>query len=624
MIGYVVVAITALAAIGLGLALPRAGVGLSWLGGLALVYLGQRTFGGGETELVATGAGLLVIAVSFALRVRALGQVEGASREGQRAALIAQAVGTGSLAIWFLTTPTVTDALGYTGEALDRWTVSWTAVFPILGLAGALPMLLLDQALAAHPVALPPVARTQAVASGVALAFGLSLVIPVNYLASEHDADWDVSYFRVTDPGQSTLALAGNLSEPVEALLFYPPNSDTKEELVPYFDELAAASGGKLDVRVVDQPMVPALAKELTVRDNGYVVLRKGEATQKFKIDTELKKARRDLKKLDGTVQKHLLKLVKDKRTAYVLTGHGEAGPREANPFFKLGELKQALIAQNYDVKDFGLDEGSAEGVPDDAAFVLVGAPETSLFPEEVKALEAYLDRGGALLVYADTARDRMTDLLGYLGVEVGEHPLANASKFVPISGGIVDRANLATQRYGSHATTATLSKYATRDYVVLLSSVAVRETGTTGAPGPAKHTPIIRSYEDTWEDADGDFQQGPDEKGEVHVLAMAVQGPEEHPYRAVVLGDVSMASDIVLTRSKGSAILAVDTVRWLVGDEDLAGEISNEEDVRIEHTREGDQLWFYGTLFGVPVLVLALGGLFVTRRRRTGREEGR
>ncbi|MCA9573171.1 MAG: Gldg family protein, partial [Myxococcales bacterium] len=352
------------------------------------------------------------------------------SRAAHRTALICQAVGSGALLVWALTTGPVTDALGLTGESLDRWIVSWSAVFPILALAGGIPMLLLDQALAAHPVAMPSVARTQAVASGVALAFGVALVFPVNYLAAQHDMDWDVSYFRVTDPGQSTLALVGNLSEPVEILLFYPPNSDTKEQMVPYFEELAAASGGKLVVQVHDQPTVPALAKELTVRDNGYVVLRRGDATQKFKVDEDLKKARRDLKKLDGTVQKHLLKLVKDKRIAYVLTGHGEAGPRDANPFFKLGELKQALIAQNYDVKDYGLDEGSAEAVPDDAAFVIVAAPETSLFPEEVKALEAYVDRGGSLLVYADPGRDRMTDLLGYLGVTVGEHPLANASRY--------------------------------------------------------------------------------------------------------------------------------------------------------------------------------------------------
>jgi hypothetical protein len=36
---------------------------------------------------------------------------------------------------------------------------------------------------------------------------------------------------------------------------------------------------------------------------------------------------------------------------------------------------------------------------------------------------------------------------------------------------------------------------------------------------------------------------------------------------------------------------------------------------VRIEHTKQKDVLWFYGTIFGAPALVLGLG-LYTTRRK--------
>lgn len=41
----------------------------------------------------------------------------------------------------------------------------------------------------------------------------------------------------------------------------------------------------------------------------------------------------------------------------------------------------------------------------------------------------------------------------------------------------------------------------------------------------------------------------------------------------------------------------------------------TSEEDVPIQHTRSQDVAWFYATVFGVPVAVLAVG-FFVTRRR--------
>jgi hypothetical protein len=614
-IQYGLTALVALASLSIAFLLPRRGVGLSWLGGLALVWIGQRMLGGGDVSLPATVAGLLVVFATVVLRVRSMAAAKDAAAATERAALIWQLVGTSSIAVWFLTTDTATGALGYTGDALDRWTVAWTALWPILALVGALPVLLLDNVLAAHPVQMPEGARKHAVASGLSLAFGFALVFPVNYLANQHDADWDFSYFRVTQPGTSTLAIVATLDTPVEVMLFYPPANDTREQLVPYFEELVANSGGKLTLKLLDQPSEPELSKELSVRDNGYIVLKKGDAKEKFRVDTDIKKARKDLKKLDGTVQKYLLKLTRSKRVVYMLTGHNEASPRETNPFFKLNDVKTELTNQNYDVKDFGLEQGSATAVPDDAALVIVAAPEKALLPEESKALAAYADKGGALFVFADPQRDPMPELLAHLGVRVGTHPLANNTKIIPITNGPMDKANLISQRFGSHPVTATLSKYATKAAVVMPTVVAVSETGAGTVPGPAKYTPLIRSYEDTWEDLNDNLVQDKDEPSKVYVMAMAVQGPDTAKYRAVVLGDVSAASDFVLERAQGNQVLVLDAVRWLVGDEDIAGEIASEEDVQIEHTHEQDVVWFYAIIFGIPLSVLALGAVVVRRR---------
>ena len=61
-----------------------------------------------------------------------------------------------------------------------------------------------------------------------------------------------------------------------------------------------------------------------------------------------------------------------------------------------------------------------------------------------------------------------------------------------------------------------------------------------------------------------------------------------------------------------------VDAMRWLVGEESFSGQVNNEEDVRIEHTKQQDLAWFYSTIFGVPALVLGVG-LFFRRRALSG-----
>jgi hypothetical protein len=74
--------------------------------------------------------------------------------------------------------------------------------------------------------------------------------------------------------------------------------------------------------------------------------------------------------------------------------------------------------------------------------------------------------------------------------------------------------------------------------------------------------------------------------------------------------------------RTYGNPYLAMDTVLWLLGEEQLAGEVSSEEDVPVQHTRQQDVVWFYSAVFLAPATVLGAGFL-VTRRRGRRRALG-
>lgn len=595
----------------------RSGASLVYLAGMALVYTGERLFGDDATRhvtLTAFGAALTVS--SLLLRARAWSSSEGERAAAHRQALMFAAVGVASLGIYGLSTPAAATALGW-DEDMAAWAyVVFNALWPIPWMIGTFGAFWIDQVLNLHPVLLPARARYRAATAGTSAALAILLLFPVNYLAQKHQLEWDFSYFRVSRPGSSTLALSRDLASTAQVYLFFSPANEVRAEILPYFQEVERASGGKVTITLADQPVEPELSKELEIKDNGYIAIKLGEGVERFKVGTDLAKARRDLKKLDETFQKHLLKLAKGKRTAYLLTGHGEANARDTeNPLYKLSLVKKVLQNQNYQVKDFGIDDGSADRVPDDAALVIVAAPEKDLLPQEEAALKDYLDRKGALFLLADPGRSKMTGVMSHLGVQVGDLPLVHTTQYVRSTRGTVDRGTLFTNRFGTHTSVSTLSKYSTQLTVIFPSVAQITKVEGTSN----KITTLFRSMASTFEDRNADFEQQQDEAPAVFDLGVAVTGPDEKDsFRAIVIGDVSLLSDPVLQFSQGTGVFVQDALRWLVGDEEIVGETNNEEDVKIEHTRDDDIAWFYGTIFAVPTLVMVAGGVFLRLRRRT------
>jgi hypothetical protein len=593
------------------------------VGGLALLFVGERVFGEGDWRVPVSAAGELLVFAALGLRAYAWSQSSGARREGHRQGLLWSSLVVLGIVVYGLTLPMVTDRLGFDEEALARWNGVWSAVFPILILLGLAPTFLLDRLLVVHPVQMPAGAAREAQISGVIAALAIALVFPVNYIAASNDEEWDVAYFRTTRPGESTIATVKTSAEPIEAVLFFPAGNDASRETAAYFNALANASDGRLTVKVVDQALDPKLAEDLKVRENGNVVLVSGETNEKFKIDTDLDKAKRDLRKLDSLVQKHLMKLTRGPKTIYFLTGHDEANWRDSeNPLRKINLYKKDVLeAQNYKVKTFGVAEGSANAVPDDASLVVVAAPLKPLLAEETQVLEDYFDKGGTLLVLIDPEGDHLTDLLAHLGVDVGAAPLANAEAHVRLYGGPADRILLATNKYGSHATVKTLSRNSQVAQFVLPGAVSVTKAEGT----PNKVATLLRSMPNTWADADGDFEASTDETKKVWDLALAVtkdvgEGEDKKEARAIVVGDVGFLADDVIRAFRANAQFGYDAARWLSGDEDITGEVESEEDVKVQHTREEDWMWFLTAIGAVPTTVLMFGVLFIRLRRRRDR----
>jgi len=99
--------------------------------------------------------------------------------------------------------------------------------------------------------------------------------------------------------------------------------------------------------------------------------------------------------------------------------------------------------------------------------------------------------------------------------------------------------------------------------------------------------------------------------------VVIASTGSGKKSWRAVVTGDATMFSDLAAV-VRGNQQFMADTTNWLARTEAYSGTKENEEDVRIQHTKEGQAGWFYTTVLGFPAILMVIG-LIRTRRRVRG-----
>jgi hypothetical protein len=610
---------------------------LAYLGGMFLVFLGQRVLDGHDGwQGALTAAGILGITMAVGLRLRSFkAEKDAGSKFGHRVALLLTAGSLGALFIYGFSTDFFLDTLGLEGEAAKRWRVSAAALWPIIWLASTVPLLMLDRALESTPV-LPERRIRDSAGLGLAGALGIALIFPANYLAHEHNERWDLAYFKTTRAGTATQALVDSLEDPIVAYVFLPPSSDVLEEVRGYFDPIA---GGNLEVRYLDQAAEPRLANALQVRKNGSIAFSRGEVpldpepgqprplTQMLSVGEELSKAKRKLSKLDQEVQKILLELGKGDRVAYFTTGHGELTWKsggDASLERKIRGLKAVLEYMSFEVKTLGPTDGLNDAVPDDADLVIVAGPTGPFQAPEVDVLRTYLEGGGALLIAVEPppvrgtkpgtqVEDALDDLILRLGFRIGPGVLASEVNVVALTRNKTDRLNVLTDKFSSHASTTVLSKTSPLMPVYLPSSGYLEQRGIDDI----KATITVRARPENWADLDGDLEFDPEtESKELRPVAAAVKGTGEPGFRALVVADSGVFSDGAMG-SDGNKQLAYDGVNWLIGAEALSGRVENEEDVKIEHSKEDQKFWFYVTVIGVPLALMLGGGLRLRRRRR-------
>jgi hypothetical protein len=181
------------------------------------------------------------------------------------------------------------------------------------------------------------------------------------------------------------------LKQDVHALAFV--NSDRPEN---FFVEDMLARMAQLSphfsYQIVEINRNPALAREYNANQYGTLVFESNGQRKGALLNTG-----------ENGVIATLLQVTRDKeKGVYFLTGHGEGDLNNSNPREGYSKLRGALADEFYYAKPLAL--ASVGAVPDDAAVIVLLNPRAPLLEFESAALDAYIQRGGALLVLLDVS----------------------------------------------------------------------------------------------------------------------------------------------------------------------------------------------------------------------------
>jgi len=614
--------------------------------GMVLVFVGERIIGTGGSRAAASGLGVLLLLVALVARL-----VRGARTTADRAIVERKfqamyALGLLAVALYFVQSDVPALRGGKPLEATSPklatalaalWPAVWaTAMFAIVPMELAYAQL-------ARAARVEHLRVRAAQYAGMGLAFILTFAFSLSYAASERDKKVDLAYFRTTRPGESTRKIVRSLDTPITVALFFPNGNEVREEVQSYFTDLARESS-QLKVENYDRDIDPAKAKELGASANGAVVFVRGARKEQLMFQLQLENARAALKTLDREVQQRLLQVVKPNRITYLTQGHGERTSTALGDTDKragVRDLRTALQDQGHEVRDLGPAEGLATDVPKEATLVMIIGPTKPFAPEELASLQRFLDRGGRMFLALDPDGGvDMHELLAPAGVKLTMKTLANDQIFARRTHQDSDRANLVSAFYSSHPSVSTLSREGRNAPVVLPGATAIEGTAKPGARDGWSVDFAVHAHVSTFADDNGNFQFDPGEPRKAWELAAALskkldakqetkqeakQGATNEPKkeaaeeRLFVVGDSDFLTDPVI-RFGGNGLLVLDPVRWLLGEESFAGQVSSEADVPITHTRKQDVVWFYCTTFLVPLAVLGVGFLVTRRRSRSRR----
>ncbi len=274
----------------------------------------------------------------------------------------------------------------------------------------------------------------------------LAILVFLAFLGERYSWRWDLNADQSQSLTKITKNILAEIKEPLKITAFLPEGQSERQagkELLDnyhYQNQLIA-------VNLVDPERQPLEAQQAGYRMPGNVLLEYQGRRQMANSPTE--------ENLTDAVRKLLHP---QSKKIYFLSGHGERGAKESDKgSFSLA--RQALTNEGLEVQDLNLL--TQNQVPADAATVILAGPDKPLFPNEVKALQDYLNRGGRVLLLLEPHKDAgLKELLAAYGIVPDDRMILDDNQVSRALGASVTMPLVI--QYGNHRITQDFSNVVT------------------------------------------------------------------------------------------------------------------------------------------------------------------
>ena len=474
----------------------------------------------------------------------------------------------------------------------------------------------------------------------------LGILIVVELVSIKHNVQWDVTPGKFFSLSPKTLQILAKLDQEKKQIEILSFTAKVQNEGVKKILEQYTRRSKMVKFRFVDLDTSPRSAKKYGVDAYGTIVVvhklpggEKKVASGAGKAGDKKKKDFRSEKFYDlseNSIANAILKTVQtSQKRIYFLTGHGE------RQFVGRGRELMASLATNMRDDNYKVEELfllRKKGVPEDTNLLVVAAPKKDIEEAEAGFIDAYLKKGGRLLVFLepDSPRGRLTDLLGRYGVDTPESFAIDprAVQFALVGG---NELTPFVSQYGIHDITKQMKGLATMFPTARRISektkpgkgISVETLAKTG-PGSFTVSRIeVKKNQVAYDPATK--KDGPVSLGVAVTVDLAKLGAKngksappsagkkesKKEARLVVFGDVDFASDAYIG-AQGNGNLVLNSVNWLSGEKALVS-------IRAKR-RTGEPLLLSGgqgrfvqlfTVWLMPLFMILLGAAVYVRRRQ-------
>jgi len=298
--------------------------------------------------------------------------------------------------------------------------------------------------------------------------------------------------------------------------------------------------------------------------------------------------------------------------TIYFMEGHKEPRINDTSPI-GISALGSLLEKERFLLKQLSLLKNETNSIPEDAAVLVVLAPQQALSNIERQALKEFLAKGGSVLFAVDL-QSSVPRILETLGIAVREGIAVDSRSMFPHWDRPIPRIN-------SHALTQPLIE--NNIPVVLAGAVPLDIIPQKGI----RISPLLSLSRKGWIEKSGNqvYDEGVDERKEA-TLAMALEiGATSEVLekgvrsaRVIILSDVDMVRNELLSDIPGNAPFLQNAFLWLLDNNQYQGSGTRIEMKQVAIAKPQLPMLRFLSLVPLPLCTFLIGlAVYWTRRGR-------